>query len=72
MYGKLIIDFEGLWNLQNLILPEKKNFYKQLYSLRKARPRTSAWYYLYVEATRRNLILPDLPGLGGCFQLAMS
>ncbi len=28
---------------------------------RRVRPRTSAWYYLYVEATRRNLILPDLP-----------
>ncbi len=26
----------------------------------KVRPRTSAWYYLCVEATRRNLILPDL------------
>ncbi len=29
---------------------------------RKVRPRASAWYYLFVEATRRNLILPDLPG----------
>jgi hypothetical protein len=28
---------------------------------RKVRPRPSAWYYLCVEATRRNLILPDLP-----------
>ncbi len=28
---------------------------------RKVRPRTSAWYRLHVEATRRNLILPDLP-----------
>ena len=28
----------------------------------KVRPRTSSWYYLSVEATRRNLILPDLPG----------
>jgi hypothetical protein len=28
---------------------------------RKVWPRTSAWYPLYVEATRRNLILPDLP-----------
>ncbi len=27
----------------------------------KVRPRTSAWYYLCVEATRRNLILRDLP-----------
>jgi hypothetical protein len=27
----------------------------------KVRPRTSAWYQLHVEATRRNLILPDLP-----------
>jgi hypothetical protein len=26
-------------------------------TLWKVRPRTSAWYYLYVEATRRNLIL---------------
>jgi hypothetical protein len=32
-------------------------------SLWKVRPRTSAWYQLYVEATRRNLILPDLPAL---------
>ncbi len=29
----------------------------------KVWPRTSAWSYLYVEATRRNLILPDLPGI---------
>jgi hypothetical protein len=28
----------------------------------KVRLRTSAWYQLHVEATRRNLILPDLPG----------
>ncbi len=28
---------------------------------RKVRPRTSIWYQLYIEATRRNLILPDLP-----------
>ena len=28
----------------------------------KVRPRTSAWYSLYVEATRRNPISPDLPG----------
>ena len=28
---------------------------------RKVRQRTSAWYVLYVEATRHNLILPDLP-----------
>jgi hypothetical protein len=27
----------------------------------KVRPRTSAWYQLHVEASRRNLILPDLP-----------
>ena len=31
----------------------------------KVRPRTSAWYYLCVEATRTNLILPDLPGSSG-------
>ncbi len=36
--------------------------YKYLYPFTwKVRPRTSAWYQLYVEATRRNLILPDLP-----------
>jgi hypothetical protein len=29
--------------------------------LSKVRPRTSAWYQLHVEATRRNLILQDLP-----------
>ncbi len=28
----------------------------------KVRPRTSAWYKLYVEATRGNVMLPDLPG----------
>jgi hypothetical protein len=36
----------------------------------KVRPRTSSWYQLFVEATRRNLILPDLPGKlvnGLCF-----
>jgi hypothetical protein len=28
----------------------------------KVRPRTSAWYKIYVDATSRNVILPDLPG----------
>jgi hypothetical protein len=28
----------------------------------KVRPRTSAWYSLDVDATRQNVILPDLPG----------
>jgi hypothetical protein len=28
----------------------------------KVRPRTSALYYSYVEATRQNLFWPDLPG----------
>jgi hypothetical protein len=28
---------------------------------RKVWPHTSAWYSLHVEATRRNMILPDLP-----------
>jgi hypothetical protein len=28
---------------------------------RKVRPRTSAWDNLYVEPTRGNVILPDLP-----------
>ena len=27
----------------------------------KVRQRTSAWYKLYVEATTRNVILPDIP-----------
>ncbi len=34
---------------------------------RKVRPRISAWYYLYVEATIRNLILPDLPQKPGYY-----
>ena len=28
---------------------------------RKVRPRTTAWYKLYVEATSGKVILPDLP-----------
>jgi hypothetical protein len=28
---------------------------------RKVRPRTSAWYSLHVDATRHEMILPDLP-----------
>ena len=36
--------------------------YVEMVLSRKVRPRTSAWYQLYVEATKRNLILPDLPG----------
>jgi hypothetical protein len=31
--------------------------------LSEVRPRTSAWYQWYVDATRRNLIFPDLPYL---------
>jgi hypothetical protein len=37
--------------------------YGNSYGESNVRPRTSAWYQLHVEATRRNLILPDLPGL---------
>jgi hypothetical protein len=32
---------------------------------RKVRPRTSAWYSLHVDATRQNVILPDLPQYTG-------
>jgi hypothetical protein len=33
---------------------------------RTVRPRTSAQYCLYVEATRKNLKMPDLPGVRRC------
>jgi hypothetical protein len=33
------------------------------YSNTKVRPRTSAWYSLHVDATRQNVILPDLPSI---------
>jgi hypothetical protein len=42
-------------------MPSAETFADEKQICWKVRPRTSAWYYLCVEATRRNLILPDLP-----------